>query len=58
MGWDWWVYYEQPPEMINDVMEHLGVESEIAKGKIKTSGSNGIPDSDPESIFNFKEKVE
>lgn len=58
MGWDWWIYYEQPPEFIADVLDHLGVESELAKNKTKPSGSNGATDPDPESIFNFKEKVE
>ena len=29
MHWDWWVYYEQPPEFIRDIMEHLQVEAEV-----------------------------
>ena len=64
MHWDWWIYYEQPPEFLADIMEHSQVESEVAKSK--TPGSNGrsihgsssIGDPDPDSILNYKEKAE
>ena len=53
MGWDYWVYYEQPPEFISEIMEHMKIESEVTKGKSKAPE---IDDPNPDSIFNYKEK--
>lgn len=54
MGWDWWTYYEQPPEFIADILEHIKVDAEFSKGKHSGAVNDNGVSSDPDNIFNAK----
>lgn len=59
MHWDWWTYYEQPPEFLNDILEHLTVEAIVTKNNAKTPpGKGNTVSQDSDDIFNYREKVE